>query len=109
MKYIHATRDNQIPNEDREYDACYYEIIKDPQITDKIKGELTSRANGGELKIYFELTIADEIDVYIYKGKDRSTSYETIIERNVPATTGKTYSLTVEKGFLVVAIPRDGI
>ena len=45
------------------------------------------------------------MNVYIYGGKSRFEATESVIYENEQATVGETYSINVDKGFLVVAYP----
>ena len=53
----------------RQYDACFYEIQVDKVLTDdqikKMKG------NYDQLRIYFNLTQSENMNVYLYGGPSR--------------------------------------
>lgn len=81
----------------REYDACYYEIEMDTSVLDKY--------NAKEIKV--EITAKKNMNVYIYGGSSRFTATESVIAGNQQATVGSTYSISVSKGFLIVAYPNE--
>ena len=76
MRYItKGTRENPVNMDRRSYDACYYEVFMSNKISQNTKKNLTKNANGGQVKIYLELTTAKNIDVYMYIGKSRESAY----------------------------------
>lgn len=51
----------------------------------------------------------DNMNVFLYGGKDRFTANEPITENNTPLVSGKTYSIDYKKGFLLVAYPKQEV
>lgn len=47
----------------------------------------------------------DEMNVYIYGGKDRFSATEKIVDHNDQVTPNKEYSIPYTKGMLVIAFP----
>lgn len=93
MRYKRATSSDL----SREYDACYYEISMDTSVLDKY--------NAKEIKV--QITAKKNMNVYIYGGSSRFTATDSVISGNQQATAGSTYSISVSKGFLIVAYPNE--
>ena len=85
MRYIPATRENQVPVSEREYDSCYYEIIMSETITDKTIANITKNANGGQLRLHLELVSTKNISVFIYIGRSRFSAYDNGTDSNIKA------------------------
>lgn len=83
----------------REYDACYYEVTLDEAVL----------ATHNPTQLHVQITAKTGMNVYIYGGKSRTTATESVIAGNAQASAGATYSIDVEKGFLVVAYPNEGV
>lgn len=74
MRYVPANRD--VPFNQREYDACYYEVIMSEGITEDTRYNMSKNANGAPVKLYLEIVSAKNITVFVYIGRSRSSSYE---------------------------------
>ena len=94
-----------MPVNEREYDACYYEIVMSEAITEATISNMTANANGGQLRLYLELISAKNISVYVYIGRSRNSAYDNGTDENEKAKEGKIFSIGIEKGFMVVAVP----
>jgi hypothetical protein len=57
----------------------------------------------------FELTQADSIDVFIWEGKSRETALKAITVWNSPVEVGQKYGVDLEKGMLVVTVPKENV
>lgn len=93
MIYKKATADDLT----REYDSCYYEITADVSVLDQYVPK----------KIHMQISSKVNINVFIYSGRDRFEATESVILGNEQGSIGQTYSVTADKGFLVVAYPND--
>lgn len=82
----------------REYDACYYEVTLDQAVLE----------THNPTQLHVQISTKKDMNVYIYGGKSRMTATESIIAGNAQASAGATYSIGVDKGFLVVAYPTEG-
>lgn len=58
-----------------------------------------------QLSIQFDSTL--EMNVYIYGGKSRLDSTQSVVDGNAKVKVGETYSIPAEEGFLVVAYPSE--
>ena len=68
------------PDFDREFDACYYEILPDFSLAEN---------NEYSLKyVYFKLTESEEMNVYIYAGTGRENATKSIVSGNNMPTIG---------------------
>ena len=94
MKYKKPSRDDP----SREYDACYYEVTLDSSILDEYIPK----------KLHIQITKKTAMNTYIYGGLNRLEAKESLIQDNEQATFGTTYSVGIDKGFLVVAYPNEG-
>lgn len=93
MRYKKATPQDQ----SREYDACYYEITMDKSVLDKY--------NPKEIKV--TITAKSNMNVYVYGGRSRLEATDSVISGNQQASSGATYSIGADKGFLIVAYPNE--
>lgn len=100
MRYRHGKSDF------REYDFCHYELTKSEEMSNFEIDKLRKEATGGKVSIYFKMTKKSNIDVYIYGGKDRFSATEMIVEDNKQPEINKEYTVDVENGMLVVAVPK---
>lgn len=87
-----------LTNPTREYDSCYYEITIDESVLEKYIPK----------KLHLQFSNMQEMNVYLYGGKSRTEATESIITGNSQVTVGDTYSISADKGFLVVAYPNLG-
>jgi len=81
----------------REYDACYYEVVLDESVLE----------NYNPKKLHLQISSKSEMNVYVYGGKSRMEATESLVIGNQQATVGQTFSIGVEKGFLIVAYPQE--
>ena len=90
------------PDTEREYDACYYEILPDLSLTSNNEYNLNY--------VNFKLTESEEMNVYIYGGTGRENATRSIVSGNRSPTVGSTYSVQISRdvGLLVVAYPNKG-
>ena len=65
-----------------QYDACFYEIQVDEVLTDDQIKQM--RGNYDELRIYFNLTRSENMNIYLYGGQSRDEAKESIVAGNVP-------------------------
>lgn len=79
----------------RMYDSCYYEINMDVSLLAKYNPK----------KIHVQISTKKDVNVYIYGGNSRYEATESVISGNQQASVGTTYSIGVDKGFLIVAYP----
>ena len=83
----------------RRYDSCYYQIKAVPeQELSKIKKVIS-------LKIYLQVTKAQNMNVYLYGGKDRFNADVSIVNDNQPVKVGSNYTISIDSGMLLVAYP----
>lgn len=95
MTYKKATFEDQT----RSYDACYYEVTLDETVL----------ANYNPKQIHVHFSVKKEMNVYIYGGNSRYEATESIVPGNDQITVGETYSIGVDKGFLIVAYPNENV
>ena len=87
----------------REYDACYYEIgTVDPN-------QLQSQNLAEKSRIYVEFTQANDMNVYIYGGKNRFEATEEVVSGNSAVKLNRNYTIDISKGFLIVAYPNKDV
>lgn len=79
------------------YDACYYEINLDEA--------LLKDYNPSSLQIKF--SNKKNMNVYVYAGLSRLDAVHSVIPDNVQAQVDSTYTIGVDKGFLIVAYPNQ--
>lgn len=82
----------------REYDACYYEVTLDESVLAKYDPK----------KLHVRISTKKDVNVYVYGGRSRHEATENVISGNAQASAGATYSIGVDKGFLIVAYPDAG-
>jgi len=99
MRYIEGNQ------REREYDSCYYEINKGPEVDDEILDTIKSRDINGEVSLYIKFLKKTEMNVYIYGGKDRFSATENIIEENSQPMINVPYKVDIDTGILVIAYP----
>lgn len=58
-------------------------------------------------KIHIHISSKVEMNVYIYAGKSKMEATESVVLGNEQASVGQTYSVSADKGFLIVAYPNE--
>lgn len=91
--------------QEREADACYYEIGLSDELTSADIAELLKDKPNGEIVIKLNITKMVEMNVYIYGGKSRLTAFENVTANNSQAVMGTPYNISAYRGFVVVAYP----
>lgn len=94
--------------EQRQYDACFYELNIDPTMSGIVISNLRKKSQNDNIMIYFNITRNMGMNVYLYAGRNRFSANESIIEGNGPAKVDQNYYVDAEKGMLVVAFPEEG-
>lgn len=91
----------------READACFYEIgLSDEISTDELKN-LTEKNNGGDIVLVVNVTKMDNMNVYLYGGKSRSSAFENMTVNNTQITLGQVYNISAYRGLVLVAYPNE--
>jgi len=86
------------------YDACYYELGSfSKEHLDKI------RKRGEEIHLYVRFTKKTNMNIYLYIGNSRKNATGSMIEGNDKVALNKNYTIAVEKGFLIVAYPKEDL
>jgi len=89
----------------REYDFCHYEVAKGAEITANVTKKMKEDSNGGTPKLFFKLTKKTEMNVYIYGGTSRDNATEKVVDDNAQAELNKEYSVDLDSGLFIIAIP----
>lgn len=65
------------------------------------------RGNYDELRIYFNLTRSENMNVYLYGGMSRTEATHSIVDGNAQPEIAKLYSIEYSNGMVVVAYPNE--
>ena len=77
MRYIRPSR-----YQSKEYDFCHYIIVKDESISEQEYEQMQSSSEDGKVYIHIRFQRLNEMNVYLYGGKNRSLALEGLIKDN---------------------------
>ena len=96
LQYVEGTAST------RKHDSCYYQLVAD--LTEDELSKLKEAPMDG-VKIHVKVKKADQMNVYLYGGKDRASATSKIVDENANPEVDEEYVFDYAEGIMIVAYP----